>query len=183
MTSIEVKIRGTKPLLMNAPNAIGNSDNKKKIKYVPEVEAEAITYRNKEGKLCIPALAILSMMRKSAVNFKAPGRGKKTLKDFVYSGLRIEGSDLIELDQQEYEIDSKIVVRNRARVMSWKPRFNDWSLTFIIEIVDESTWDGAMIRTILEDGGKYSGLLDFRPLYGTFEIVSMVDMSTGKPVE
>lgn len=183
MTRIEVKIKGTKPLLMNAPNAIGNSDNKKKIKYIPEVEAEAVTYRNGEGVLCIPALAILSMMRKSAVNFKAPGRGKKTLKEFVYSGLRIEGDDLIPLDQQEYVIDSRIVVRNRARVMAWKPRFNEWSLTFVIEIVDDATWDGSMIRTVLEDGGKYSGLLDFRPLYGTFEIVSMIDLDTGKPVE
>lgn len=182
MTSIEIKIKGTKPLLMNAPNAIGNSDNKKKMKYIPEDEAEFVTYRNKEGKLCVPALAILSMMRKSATNFKAPGRGKKTLKDFVYSGLRIQGSDLIPLDQQEYTIDARIVVRNRARVMAWKPRFDEWSLTFVIDIVDESTWDGSMVRTILEDGGKYSGLLDFRPLYGTFEIVSVTDLSTGKPV-
>lgn len=183
MKSIEVKIKGTKPLLMNAPNAIGNTDRKKKLIYVADEEAESVTYRNKKKQLCVPSIAVLSMIRKAAVNFKAPGRGKKTLKEFVYSGLRIQGDDLIPLDQQEYTIDAKPVVRNRARVMCWRPRFDEWSITFIVEIVDDSTWDSSMVRTVIEEGGKYCGLLDFRPLYGTFDIVSIKDLDTGKPVK
>jgi len=117
-------------------------------------------------------MAVLSAMRKAATQLKKAGAGKKTLKDFVFSGLRVE-PEMIELPDQNYEVDIRPVVIMRSRIMRARPLFKTWELSFKIEIVDEQTWDAGMVRQVLEEAGKYQGLLDFRPLFGTFEVVRM----------
>lgn len=179
---VNVKIKGTKPLLMNAPNNIGKSSAKTKVNYIPEDEAESVTYRDDEGKLCVPALALLAMMKKASGSFKAPGKGRKTLRDFVYSGLMIKGGELLPLDQQEYIIDARPVVIGKARVMKWRPKIKDWSMSFQIEIIDDVIWNPSMVKSIMEESGKFIGLLDFRPLFGTFEIET-ITTEDGKPVK
>jgi hypothetical protein len=67
--------------------------------------------------------------------------------------------------------------------MRWRPRFDKWELKFTISIVDPSVWNGTDIRNILEDAGKFVGLLDFRPLFGLFKVQSMINTNTGKEVK
>lgn len=157
------------------------SDSRKTANYDPKVEAESVAYRNSEGLLCIPHLAIYGTMRKVATNFKAKGKGKKTLKDFVYSGLQVN-PEMIPLNEQEYTIDASPVVIQRSRVLRWRPRFNKWSCSFEITIVDPRVWSDVQVRDLLEDAGRYAGLLDSRPLYGLFEIEKITDAKTGKEI-
>jgi hypothetical protein len=91
----KVKIRGVKPLLMNAPNKIGEQKSKKQTNYDPAKEAEDLAYRNSDGMLFIPFMAILGTLRKSASNFRVPGKGRKTFKDFVYSGIQVYPSEVL----------------------------------------------------------------------------------------
>jgi hypothetical protein len=177
-----VTIIGTKPLLMHSPAGIGKSSTKKSNNYDPMEEATAVLYLNSDNVICVPSMAILGALRKAATEHKAKGRGRKTLRDFVYSGLVID-EELIPLPNQEWVVDARPVVVQRSRIMRWRPRFDKWELKFTISIVDPSVWNGTDIRNILEDAGKFVGLLDFRPLFGLFKVQSMINTNTGKEVK
>ena len=174
MTTLDVTIKGARGLLMHSTASMLKPKNTKikSSEHDPVEEAKDCLYLNDEKKICIPSMAILSAMRKAAVNLKKGGSGKKTLKDYVFSGLRVE-PEMIELPDQNYEVDIRPVVIMRSRIMRARPLFKNWGATFQIEIIDEQTWDAGMVRQVLEEAGKYQGLLDFRPLFGTFEVVSV----------
>ena len=75
----------------------------------------------------------------------------------------------IVLDNQVYTIHEEPVVIQRARVMSWRPRFDEWSCEFIIEITDEMI-NVETLKEILQAAGQYKGVGDHRPEYGRFEV-------------
>jgi len=184
MTSFDVEIKGTRPLLMHSTAAMlkPKSNKVKSSEHDPVVEAADCLYLNDAKKICVPSMAVLSAMRKAATQLKKAGAGKKTLKDFVFSGLRVE-PDMIELPNQHYEIDIRPVVVQRSRIMRARPLFKEWGLKFQVEILDDMTWDAGTVRQVFEEAGKYQGLLDFRPLFGTFVVVGMTNKETGKPVK
>jgi len=169
----KVEIKGTRPLMMHSPNGIGTK-SPKQTEYDPEVEAKKCLYLNSAGKICVPSFAILSSIRAASSNETKAGAGKKTLKGFVFSGLGIS-EDMIELPIQEYSIDTRPVVVQRARILRSRPVFENWSLKFTINVYDPATWGPGTIRRMLESAGDYQGILDFRPLFGTFDVVSMKD--------
>jgi hypothetical protein len=174
MTEILVHVKGVKPLLQHSTYAMTLPKNKKvkSSEHDPIEEAALCLYKNEAGKMCVPFMHILSAMRKAATNLKKGGAGKKTLKDFVFSGLEIT-PDLIELDTQSYDVDIQMVRIGTSRVPRARPLFKKWELDFKITIKDEQTWDAGTVRQVLEEAGKYQGIGDFRPLYGTFEVISM----------
>lgn len=162
-----VKVQGKAPLLMNKFMIDKTASSRGKKVYVPEEEAEKKTYRTEAGELFLPSTHFKASMVKASVDFKMSG--KKTYKDFVKAGIFIEPTEII-LDQQEYEIHEEPVVISRARVMSWRPKFKEWSCEFKIEIVDEML-NPSVIKEILETAGKYKGVGDYRPEYGRFEVI------------
>lgn len=178
-TEFKVVIKGTRPLLMH--NNVGVLEPKKtKIKsseYDNDDQARKVLYFNDKGDISVPSMAILSAMRRAGVNQKKGGAGKKTLKDYVYSGLRINPF-MIPITPQDYKVDVQVVVVNRSRIPRARPRFDEWQLTFNISIVDSDTWDAGNTRLILSEAGQYQGLLDFRPLYGLYEVVSFEPVVT-----
>lgn len=180
MTIIDVTIAGTKSLLMHSTYAMTLPKTKKVKSSEHDVDEEAALclYFNEDKTIVVPGFAILSAMRKAATQLKKGGAGKKTLKDFVFSGLQIN-PEMIVLTPQEYEVNVQMVRIGNARIPRARPLFRNWSLTFQIGIVDEQTWDAGTVRQVLEEAGKYLGILDFRPLFGTFEVVSM---TVGKKV-
>jgi hypothetical protein len=182
MTQLDVTIKGTRPLLMHSTAAMlkPKSNKVKSSEHDPVEEAKDCLYLNDAGKICVPSMAVLSAMRKAATQLKKAGAGKKTLRDFVFSGLRIE-PEMIELPDQKYEVDIRPVVVMRSRIMRARPIFKNWMLNFTVDIVDEMTWDAGTVRQVIEEAGKYNGLLDFRPLFGTFEVVSVT--KDGKEVK
>lgn len=181
--TFHITISGTRPLLMHSPAAMAKPKSKKikSSEHDLEQDAKDALYLNGEGEICVPSRSILASMRKAAGNLKKAGAGKKTLKDFVYSGLVIN-EDLIPLPDQEYTVDVQPVVVQRARIMRARPLFKNWDLSFTLTCIDLHTWDAGNIREVLEEAGKYQGLLDFRPLYGTFAVKSMTTAS-GKEVK
>lgn len=183
MTSFDVEIKGERPLLMHSTAGMlkPKSNKVKSSEHDPEEEARDCLYLNDSKKICVPAMAVLSSMRKAATQLKKAGSGKKTLKDFVFSGLRVE-PEMIELPNQKYEIDIRPVVVQRARIMRARPMFKEWGLKFRVEILDDMTWDAGTVRQVLEEAGKYQGLLDFRPLFGVFSVVLMKD-EKGKEIK
>ena len=149
--------------------AIDNTAPKRGKKvYDPKEEAERKTYRNSEDNLFIPSSHFKASMIKASTDFKMVG--KKSYKEYVKSGVFISPTEII-LDKQTYTIHEEPVVIQRARVMSWRPRFDEWNCEFEIEITDEAI-NPETLMEILETAGKYKGVGDHRPEYGRFEVVN-----------
>ncbi len=173
-----VEIRGTKPLLMHSTRSMTEAPkNARGGKMSPEDEAKFGLYLNKKGDIVLPADVIMGAIKGAAPDFKAPGKGKKTFKTYVDSGLEIN-EDAV-LTPQTYDIDSRTVVIGKARIIRSRPRFDAWSAEFTITVLDPETWidvydkenaGGANIMDILEAAGKFKGLCDFRPRFGRFEV-------------
>lgn len=162
---IQVKVKGKSPLLMNKFVETKSSESKRGKKvYNPEEEAEKKTYRTSDGKLYLPNKHFKASMIKASVDFKMTG--KKSYKDYIKSGIFITPEEII-LDKQDYEIHSESVVIQRCRVMNWRPKFKEWSCSFIIEVEDDMI-NPTTIKEILETAGKYKAVGDYRPEYGRF---------------
>ena len=77
-----VEIKGTRPLLMNSCRCMIedrlNKPSRGREELTLKEEAEKLLYLDKEENIVIPSVCLLACLRKSAVNFKVPGRGKKT---------------------------------------------------------------------------------------------------------
>jgi len=101
-------------------------------------------------------------------------KGKKTYKEYIKAGIFIDETE-IKLDQQEYIIHTEPVVINRSRVLSWRPRFNEWSCGFTMNVLNEDL-DKTTLREILDNAGKYKGVGDHRPDYGRFEVTEFKEI-------
>jgi len=163
---INVKIKGTAPLLLHKFATEEKVSSRAKKVYVPEEEAEKVVYRNEKGQVFIPSTHFKGAMIKSAVDFQF--KGKKTYKEYIKSGIFIEDNEII-LTPQEYVVNNMPVVISRSRIMRSRPEFKDWKCEFILEIADEAL-DYRVVKEILEMAGKYKGVGDFRPEYGRFSV-------------
>jgi hypothetical protein len=170
MNEIRIKcyIRGTRPLLMNAfVEEAGRGPSKKGKHYDDREEAEKRLYLDEAGKICQPATHLEACMVKSAADFKFTGR--KTYKEVVKSGVFVEPL-MIEHGNPNWLVDRQGVVIQRARIIRCRPRFDQWELAFEIILRDERL-QPMIIKEILESGGKYVGIGDYRPRYGLFEVL------------
>ena len=170
----EVEIKGIRPLLMHSAETMTNGKELAKKDRGTRVEAESYLYKDGKDIICCPSIVLLSALKNSAVNFLVGGKGKKTYKNYIYSGVAIEQEN-IELISNGWETDKKTVVVGRARIIRARPRFDEWSLKFTIEILTDIITP-AILKTMLQHTGKYSGIMDFRPLYGLFEVVSFKEI-------
>lgn len=166
---ISVEVRGIAPLVQNKFIEDKSETSRRKQKtYDDNEELEKRTYKNNKGELIQPAIHIKSSMVKSATAFKF--EGKKTYKDIIRAGIIIDPSEIVHLNQK-YEIDKRSVVIQRSRIMRVRPILNEWGLKFKIINLQPENLSKKVIKDILTDSGKYTGIGDMRPEYGRFEIV------------
>ena len=111
----------------------------------------------------------VSEKQRKTIRYRA--RVKKTYKSYVFAGILIEPENILLNTNNGWEVDLKPVVINRSRVIRARPRFDAWMLDFTVEINDPIITPSSLKQFIV-DAGKYNGLLDFRPLYGLFELLS-----------
>jgi hypothetical protein len=83
--------------------------------------------------------------------------------------------EFIVHDDPEFEKFIVPVVIQRMRVLKARPKFNNWSLQFVIVITDERI-DEDTLQAVLAEAGRRYGIGDWRPRFGTFEIVSFEHM-------
>jgi len=166
---INVSITGMRPLLQNAFTNEANGHQGKKGKvYDDQEEAEKRLIKNQEGEICQPSIHIEGALVKSGVEFKF--QGKKTYKEIIKAGIFIEPL-LIPLSNPQWVIDKQRVVVNRAGIIRCRPRFDHWSLNFVILIKDERI-QPKVLKELLINAGKFHGIGDFRPRFGLFEVSS-----------
>lgn len=170
---IRVTIKGISPLLMNrfteqaeikisggtssAFQASGNRGN-------PREQAEPKRYSDAQGNLYIPGANVFSCLVAAGIFIKV-GRSKLTTQksSLVPAGLMVD--DLIcSLGTKDWEVDSRSVVipATGGRIMCHRPRIDQWSLTFNLD-VDEEMFSPDLVRQLVDAAGKKVGLGDWRP--------------------
>jgi len=177
MKKINVEIEGTTPLLMNRFLDKQLADKiKKRTGAVKEIPPEEKLYLTEKGKPYVPSLYLEGCLRESAKQFKIPGKGKATYSKIVGATVSVEpGCIVIDGGWEPFRI-AAVNPNTRGRVMVTRPMFNEWSLSFDVICEDESV-DINSIQNILEHGGKFVGIGDWRPdkkgKFGKFRIASI----------
>ena len=167
MATVKVTIKGVVPLLQHRYPSEKEETKIMKVRGARDYskEAELALYRDEVGTIYQPAEHILGALIKAAVDFKITGRGKKTYKDLIKSAIVIS-PDAIPHKNKKWEVDRRMVVIQRSRIMRERPRFDNWELSFEIETLDEQLPLSAL-KEILDQAGKV-GIGDFRPRFGRF---------------
>jgi hypothetical protein len=165
-----VKIVGTKPLLMHAPAGLGDRPTRRRGEHPdPKVEAEACLYRDPQGRIVIPSVNIKACIREAGRNYRIKGR-KSTFAAMIRAAIDIRPYPYVPLIYREWVVDVRPVVVQRQRILRARPRFDEWALEFEVVNHDPAIIHTDTLRRILEDAGKYYGLGDFRPEFGTFAV-------------
>jgi len=147
------------------------SASKKGTVYVPEEEAQAALYLDEDGNYVEPASHIEGSLVKAGATFKHKGR--KTYKDLFKAALFVE-PELIPLETEGYEVDTRPAVVQRARIWRSRPLFKKWEMEFTIVNIADDLVAARIVKEILEHAGTSVGIGDFRPRFGRFEVVSFV---------
>ena len=165
-----VRIVGTKPLLMHAPTGLGDKPKLRRGEHLdPKTEAELALYKDPEGNIVIPSTNIKACIREAGRNYKISGR-KITFAAMIRAGIDISPSPYVPLIHNGWEVDIRPVVVQKSRILRARPRFDKWTLEFKIINNDPTIIHEDTLKRILEDAGKYYGLGDFRPEFGTFKV-------------
>jgi hypothetical protein len=166
-----VKIVGTKPLLMHAPTGLGDKPKLRRGEHLdPKVEAESYLYKDTEGRIVIPSVNIKACIYNAGRNYKIAGR-RATFASVIRAGIDIKPYPYVPLIHNGWQIDIRpVVVASGGRILRARPRFDQWSLEFEIINNDPTIIHSDTLHKILIDAGKYYGLGDFRPEFGTFRV-------------
>jgi len=166
----EVRIEGTKPLLMHAPTGLGDKPKRRRGEHLdPKIEAESYLYRDSEGNIVIPSVNVKACIRDAGANYKVSGR-RSTFKSMIKAGIDIRPFPYIPLIHEGWVVDIRPVVVQRSRILRARPRFDKWSLEFDIINHDPKIIHRETLQRILVDAGRYYGLGDFRPEFGLFRV-------------
>ncbi len=168
---VRITISGIQPLLMNrfteAAEVSVSSGTRTVMggsKGTPREQAAPKAYADKEGNLYVPGTNIFAAII-AAGKFHKVGKRQltTTVTSLIPAGCTVE--DLVcPLDTKEWEVDSRSVVNpsTRGRMMCHRPRIDDWTLSFHLDI-DTSVFTPQLIRQVIDDAGKKIGLGDYRP--------------------
>ncbi len=151
-----------------------NTSKSKKKVYDPNVEAEKCLYKNLKGEIYQPAEHIYQSMVRAAVDFKF--EKKRTYKDVITSGIIVQPEEIPLVVDKHYEIDARGAVVQRARIIRWRPRFNEWKLNFSIDILDDENISVPTLKEILERAGATKGIGDYRPRFGRFMVTAFKEV-------
>lgn len=181
---ISITIEGTSPLLMNrftdaaaiaATSGIRGSGPRSD---EPRDDAESRLYTNEEGVIIIPGPNLLRCITEGGKFHKAGKSKVTTLKSSLIPGSTIFNEIYVVLEhEQPWKVDTRPIriPTTGGRILRHRPCFDDWRLTFSVEL-DTDTIPVKLFRMIVDDAGKKIGLGDFRPdckgPYGRFVVVN-----------
>jgi len=173
MKTFEVTIKGVSPgILMHRFPEMTEADLQNSVKPrtrgrgTREEEAESVAYRLETGELYHPAEHIYGAMVRAAGDFQIQGRGKKTYRDLVKGSVIVAPEQIVH-NTNDYDIDSRPVVIQRARVIRHRPLLRDWELSFELSALDEGL-PVEVLNAIVVRAGEQFGIGDYRPRFGRF---------------
>jgi len=174
MKKVEVKIKGTTPLMQNRFDTAFELEKKlklqrKSIDKVPSVEQRL--YKNGQG-IYVPSEWIEGTLKNAAKGFKM--KGNRTYTKAIAGMVEVTPEEII-IEPQKWVSDIRSAVNHnmrQARIIVERPRFNEWALEFTLNIDDDL--DVEKVKEILVEAGKTEGIGSYRPncggKFGKFKI-------------
>lgn len=177
----DVTIRGLAPLLMHRfaeeklTKTKTRSGDKKLSDDARREEAKQFLFVH-DGKIVEPAMHIEGALTKAATELRLSGSGKKTYKDLIKSSCFITPEYIVH-PNQNWTVDSRATVNptTRGRSMCYRPRFDNWELSFQMEVLDDRA-DPQALKEILTIAGLRNGIGSYRPRFGRFEVTKFTEI-------
>jgi len=181
MKEYEVRIEGITPLLFNRfIEAEIATDVKKRAGSPKPKKVEDKLYKLPNGKIYTPASHIRGMLINSAKNFKIRGKGRATYSKLIGSIIEVRPEAIVH-EYQEWKpfTVSAVNPNTKGRMMVTRPRMDKWALTFHL-IFPEEDISPEVIKAILDYGGRYVGIGDWRPakkgMFGKFIVTKFEEV-------
>lgn len=184
---VKVSIRGIYPLLLhNGQTADPLNKFAKQMKEVSgkrkkteedyaemsRIEWHAGLYVNRDQKIILPSRCIEASIYDGAKKSKL-GKSFKSavfVNDDALIDIGRKYGKASELWGDDDYRDTQGVRVNQARIMRTRPIFHNWACSFVVMFDDEQV-NLADVQRAINDAGSKSGIGDFRPRYGRFEVV------------
>lgn len=182
---IKIRIEGVTPLICNKftdAAAMAATDGTRVAaaagsKGTAKEQAETKLYRSSDGKReVIPQPNVFRAIIDGGQFHKA-GKSKVTTQktSLIPACVHIEEVEIPIESSSGWTTDTRAVriPATGGRILCHRPLFENWALEFTV-VLDESTMDPKLLRSIVDDAGKRIGLGDFRPAckgpYGRFVV-------------
>ena len=182
---IDIKIQGRTPLILNrltdaaalAATSGTRGSSAAGDRGTPQEIAESKLYLDEQGRVSIPQPNLLRCLVDGGSFHKIGKKQVTTQKSsLVYACLDVAGVMIPIKHKQPWVVDTRPIVipSTGGRILAYRPRFDDWELSFEVEL-DTDTIGVKLFRSIVDDAGKKIGLGDFRPSkkgpYGRFVVI------------
>jgi len=188
MKKLKVTWKGITPLIMHSNQGVNplHPLSKEMKKYtskrnktdedfeaIADIEWELGLYWKEPIGLYIPAENVEATLRNGAKSIK---KGSAVQKFVSVEPLYIPMYYGKELTKEQLKADLKyrdvrVMKVNNSAVLRTRPRFDTWSITFILNF-EEKQIDVETIQQAMDFAGKYVGLCDSRPKYGQFVVIA-----------
>ena len=147
----------------------------------PIEQAQARLYLDKKNKPYIPSTYLLAAVI-DAGRFIKIGKRQLSTRDgtVVTSFLSLIGTDYPIVSREGWRVDARGIVNQvtKARVMCYRPLFDDWRISFGIDL-DTSEAKPSTARELVDRAGRAIGIGVMRPSrkgpYGQFKVIEWVE--------
>jgi hypothetical protein len=175
--SAQVTIEGTAPILFHGYNVESVQEKAaaaKGSKAKKSDDVESYVYRTDDGRLGIPGLMFCAAIAHAGRRVQDPSSPRKSMLDLCKAAI-IPLDDVASLqpDTEAWDyLDVRRVVVQRNAVPRERPAMRaGWRITFNLLVNAPEYINPMMLRGLITKVGKFSGLGDFRPTFGRFDIV------------
>ena len=176
----KVTIEGTAPILFHGYNVESVKEKAaaakgSKGKKTDDVESYVYRVSESDRRLGVPGLMFCAAIAHAGRRVQDPSSPRKSMLDLCKAAI-IPLDDIAPLhpdtDHWDY-LDVRRVVVQRNAVPRERPAMRSgWQITFNVLVNAPEYINPAMLRSLITRAGKFSGLGDFRPTFGRFDIVS-----------
>lgn len=138
------------------------------------VRAEYHCYRNQEGKCFIPAEQLRGAFINGGGYLKSKvGTKTKSMKSIIAAMFMVNPEEILMPDYDVIDKRSAVNRNVKARVITVRPKWTNWSAEFTLEI-GEKTITEETITELITTTGNYVGIGSYRPTnngsFGRFEL-------------
>ena len=174
--AVDFTIKGTAALLLHAWNneAVEEKAKARKNSAAKKTDnIESYVYRCEDGTIGIPGNYVHGAIRDAAKFRQDPRSPRKSAFD-LYKAAVVPMTDIASLGSTEWDyLDRRRVMVQRNGITRERPAFlAGWEATFRFLVTLPEYVQPEMVLDVLTLSGRVTGIGDFRPTYGRFQIIS-----------
>ena len=175
---VRVTIEGTASLLYHAYNneAVAEKARAAKGSTAKKTDnVESYVHRTEDGKLGIPGMAFTAAIANAGRSQQDPRSPRKSMRDLLTASvLPLQEVFPLQPETENWDYaDARRVVVQRAAVTRVRPAMRaGWRCAFDLQVSSKEYIPPPMLLKLINQAGRFVGILDFRPTFGRFQVVS-----------